>query len=542
MQRKRLVLAITAGLAASATPLVWAAPSTNCPAASGGVITVATATTVVATETDGCTLAAGESIVVEAGGAIDFDQAPFFPGGGLSGILVPDNVAATSIDVAGLVSIGNVNNRAGIRVAASGSLTGDITVSGTVEVQASASAIAVGASGAVGGDIRVSGTLDAAGDSGVRAGIATQGAASGTSIVVEAGGKVRGASNAMRLLGSGQAVMANLTNGGEILESALVTPPIGGGIVLESEKSLTTLSNQADALIRAVSGSNFPLNAVAVESSSTIGTLDNSGEISAKGGGSGIYVTGLSAITSLTNNATGAIVASDPDVAAGSTLDGVHVVGGSITTLTNHGTITGADAAIEIGIKYFDGYADAGRIDTLVNLGTLTGGATTDVPANPSAPAIKTWAGDAETAAIGRLINKQAGLRYSGGLPTNYDVVITDASTYGSIIFDYADGVMAFGIDVDRSAVTNNTLYSDVLDGVTVEQLSATSGSSGSFSWTLTNEGDATEWDLCVGDCTLSPEPGEPKPIPVMGLWGAWLLAGLSGLLGLMGVRRQRKA
>ena len=549
MQRKRLVLAITAGLAASSSPMVWAAPSTNCPAASGNVITVASGTTVVATETNGCTLATGESIVVESGGAIDFDQPSFNAGFGVStdvaGIFVPESVAAVSIDVAGIVSIGGVNDRAGIRVLGGGSVSGDITVSGTVEVQMeeSSSSVAVFATGAVGGKITVSGTVDAVGGGGIRAGIATGGSAATTDVVVEAAGVVRGEVSAITLFGApGGAVMANLTNAGDILPSALSETPVGGGIELTLQKSLTTLNNQAGAKIQAGTGAFFPVHAVNVNTGSTIGTLENSGEIEAFGGGSGVHVAGGSQITTLTNNASGTIVGSDPEVSDSSisALDGIDLTG-SISTLNNLGTITGADAAIDMRIDDNPYFFFAGRIDSLVNLGTLTGGATTEVPANPSAPAIKTWVGDEGTAAIGRLVNKQAGLRYSGGLPTNYDVVITDASTYGSIIFDNAEGVMAFGIDVERSTVTNNTLYSGVLDGVTAEQLSATSGTSGAFNWTLTSDGDATEWDLCVGDCTLSPEP-DAKPIPVMGLWGAWLLAGLSGLLGLMGIRRQRRA
>ncbi|MDR9454016.1 MAG: hypothetical protein RI542_08825, partial [Wenzhouxiangella sp.] len=497
-------------------------------------------TTVVATETNGCTLASGESIVVESGGAIEIDQGPFFGDPGLAGVVVPSNVTASSIEVAGSVSVGNTATRRGINVKEDASVSGDITISGTVEAQGTSGVIAVSVTGSVDGEIKVlaPGRLDAIG-TGSRYGIQTETATAAPNIVVGAGAEVRGESRAIRLLNP----MESLTNAGKIAESALAPTPAGGGIELYAD--LTTLTNENGGLIQGVSAGAFPVSAVSLTDATSIGTLDNSGEVNAMGGGSGIYMNALSTITALNNNAQ--ISGSGPETATNDpTLDGVTVDGGVISTLTNSGVISGNDAAIEVEIGGFY-YPAAGRINKLVNLGSLEGGVSTDGTTDPLAPAIKAFVpGSGDPAPIDRLVNKQSDLRYSGGLPSNYDVVITDASAYGSLIVDNAGGVMAFGIDVARSSVTDNTLYPGVLDGVTAEQLSATSGTSGALSWTLTQEDASTQWDLCVGDCSVSREPKpmpdpEPTPVPVMGIWALGLLTSLSGLLGVVGIRRLRR-
>jgi hypothetical protein len=166
----------------------------------------------------------------------------------------------------------------------------------------------------------------------------------------------------------------------------------------------------------------------------------------------------------------------------------------------------------------------------LVNVGTIEGGVfDIDTPMDR---------GPTDDAPIGTLVNLQSGLTYRGMLPENYEIVIEDDSTYGSFVVSGAYGLMSFGISDDGDV--QELVYPNVLDGVTEEQLTALSGTVGSYGWSLLSTDDPTEWDLCVGSAC----PGGllPKPVPVMGPWMVAFLSALTGLMGLFGVSRRRSS
>lgn len=167
-----------------------------------------------------------------------------------------------------------------------------------------------------------------------------------------------------------------------------------------------------------------------------IGTLTNSGTLTTDGSGSFYQASGYT-ITNFINSGTWALGA-----------DGASLYG-TITTLTNTGTISG----------------------TLKNSGTLT------------------------------TFNNAGVVAYHSALPVNYNIIINSTSDFGKLSVTSATGTMTFGIHSSSSVAAGNT-YSSVLTGVSASQLTATSGtytqSGVTAGFTLTSSDDST-WDLRWG-------------------------------------------
>lgn len=524
MKPNALHLAMAASLANMLPTVTLAVPSTNCPAAVSNTITVAAGTTVVATQTNGCTLGAGESIVVESNGAIDFDQASFFGDNGVAGIAVASGEAAGSVNIQGTVAVGDNNSRAGVRIPEGSSLVGALDVSGSIAVTGGGSStFAIYASGDIGGDVTVSGTLNSQRGAIEFSGVA---ATQGISISVTETGELRAQAEAVRLFGAfgGTTSMPNFTNAGYIgSQEGGSGGLVGGGVALLGDKQITSFSNTGTIEARRSANDVAGYSGVSLVWDSSITTLNNTGTISGIDGGDGILVgQRYGGITTLNNNAGGVISA----VNQGAGVRTQALIG----TLNNNGTLSGAVTGLTVADYQFYGYDYvSGRIDTLVNLGTITGGAfdietpTGRLPTDPQP--------------IGTFKNLQSRLTYKGMLPENYEIAITDANTYGSLIFTQASGLMTFKVADDANL--QQIIYPDVLDGVSEDQLSALTGTAGSLSWALLNNG-GNEYDLCVGiACPGAEGEAVPVPVPVIGPWLAGIMASLMGLLGLLGIRRR---
>lgn len=522
MKPNALQLAMAASLANLVPTVTLAVPSTNCPAAISNTITVPASTTVVATESNGCTLGAGESIVVESGGAIDFDQPSWSGGFDVAGIALEPGAAAGSVDIAGTVEVGDTNSRIGVRIPEKSSLTGALNVSGSISVVGGgAQTYAIYASGDIGGDVTVSGTVTSQ-----RGAIEFSGnaATQEISISVTETGELRGQGEAVRLFGAfdSEASMPSFTNDGYVgsADSGGLSGLVGGGVTLLGGKEITAFSNAGTIEARQNAG-GFAYSGLTLNADSSITTLTNTGTISGIDGGDGILVgQQYGGITTLNNN-------------AGATISAVNQGSGVrnqalIETLTNNGTLSGAISGLvlEDYQKYGQAYISA-RINTLVNLGTITGGVfDIETPTERQAT---------DPQPIGTFKNLQSGLTYKGMLPENYEIAITDANTYGSLIFTQASGLMTFKVADDANL--QQIIYPKVLDGVSEDQLTALSGTAGSLSWALLNNG-GDEYDLCVGSACPG-APGEALPVPIMGPWLAGLMASFIGLLGLLGLRRR---
>ena len=208
----------------------------------------------------------------------------------------------------------------------------------------------------------------------------------------------------------------------------------------------------------------------------TLTTLLNSNTISSNGG---VAVSNNNGATMGLINNSGTILSE--------TAEGISNWNSTITTLTNSGTIQSDDAdAI---------YNRNGTINTLTNTGTI------------SATNILYRDINNTTGSIGTLINSQGGndaLTYSGVLPNAYYIVINSKSDYGKVEFSETLSRMTFDIHTSSTLIANTT-YADVVDGLQIDDITATSGtyisSTGdTYEWSLNNTSDNL-WSLLIGDC-----------------------------------------
>ena len=159
----------------------------------------------------------------------------------------------------------------------------------------------------------------------------------------------------------------------------------------------------------------------------------------------------------------------------------------TLTSLINSGTISSPYMGA-IGI--WTANTDVG---TITNLGTISGG-TYDI---------------INSANISTLNNLQGGsdaLKISQNLPSNYNVVINGSSDYGKLIASDTNTVsMTFDLDNTNSTGIAAGTYTNVLTGVSASDLSATSGTTAGWSWSLT-EVSSNTWDLTIASTdTTSP-------------------------------------
>jgi hypothetical protein len=139
---------------------------------------------------------------------------------------------------------------------------------------------------------------------------------------------------------------------------------------------------------------------------------------------------------------------------AGSSAPGVYVASGSTSTITNTGTISGGTGSY--GIQ---------------NAGTISA-----------------------------LNNSQANLTYTGILPTNYNIIVNSASSFGKLSATSVTGSTIFGINAGSSLAigTYNNVLQNVGNGngsINSSYLSGTYG--GNYSWSLV-QWNPGYWNLVV--------------------------------------------
>jgi hypothetical protein len=162
----------------------------------------------------------------------------------------------------------------------------------------------------------------------------------------------------------------------------------------------------------------------------------------------------------------------------------------TIGNLINTSLITGTVSGI-----VFTG----GTVTTITNTGTISGGIYNYDPFPMGSPQVST---------IGTLINSQGAgnsagpLTYTGNLPLSYNIIINNPSSYGQLVVTNPSGTTTFGI-YTGSTVRNGT-YNSVLSGVTSSNLTSTSGTFGSGSWILNNS-SADIWDLILSGFVFGP-------------------------------------
>lgn len=232
------------------------------------------------------------------------------------------------------------------------------------------------------------------------------------------------------------------------------------------------------------------------------------GAVSGGGGGAGGYGVILNSSTTYTNSgsisgggggAGGAGYSGTYGVAIGGNggSGGIGVYLNNLTTLNNSGTISGGTGGAggvlsSPGINGNSGssapgvYVASGSTSTITNTGTITGG--TGAKGIQNAGAIST------------LNNSQAGLTYTGFLPTSYNIIVNSASSFGTLNAGTVTGITTFGINASSTLAAGT--YSNVLQNIGngngslyTTGLSGTYG--GNYSWNLV-QWDPGYWNLVV--------------------------------------------
>jgi autotransporter-associated beta strand protein len=368
--------------------------------------------------------------------------------------------------------------------------------------------------GAVGAGIENSGIIDTLTNSGMISGDALHGIENfGTIGTLTNSGTISGGSQGGIIPGGGitnAGTIGTLTNSGTI---SITSWNIFG---IRNFGTIGTLTN---------SGTIISSNEVTVIDNymfSTITMLTNSGTISSHGEG----VTNAGNIETLINTNSGAILSQS--------LSFIYQAGiynrATIGTLTNSGTISSISG---------DGIYNIGVINTLTNtkggtvsgamlgnsgiynefssqIGTLTNSGTISGATSDSS-------GIYNKGTIGTLNNAQgstgSALTYVGTLPTNYNIIVNGAGSYGQLqaisIYSPITGTTNFGISSlsSSSSTALNVRLPGVLQGFTSPLTSYVNGlivvgstytyTSASYSYYLVEGTTLGTWDLTITACSI---------------------------------------
>jgi outer membrane autotransporter protein len=211
----------------------------------------------------------------------------------------------------------------------------------------------------------------------------------------------------------------------------------------------------------------------AIRSYAARATITNSGVISSTNG-IGIFTDGASDV--ITNANTGTI----------STNNSIAIrVLGANTMITNAGVISTTGDS-----KY--GISAEGNNVTITNTGTINAVGTSSYGVQTAGTGSITTLNNSQGAG-----NADGALTYRGALPASYNIIINSASSYGKLAVTSGTGTTTFGI-YTGSTVANGT-YTSVLSGIAAGNLTATTGSYNSVTWTLSETTSGSYiWNLIV--------------------------------------------
>jgi hypothetical protein len=417
-----------------------------------GTITNAAGATIAGT-TRGAVVATGATVttVTNDGSVTGVFDWGFFAFGTVDTLTNSGTFAGTG-GVASLTGIGSLSNQAGGRIEGTaveglfiGGTAGTVTNAAgatiigatrgvTIDTGATVTTITNAGSVAGGSDWAVFnfGTVDTLTNSGTIAGMGGIASLTGLgSLSNQAGGRIEGASFGAVYVSGSAGTIANAAG-------ATISGAGRGAIDVDAAGTLTTLSNAGVITNTAAS------NGWGVFNENVVSTLVNSGTIATAAVNGGGVVT-FTQMDSLTNQAGGLI--------EGSNGTGVYVLVGTVTTLTNAGTISGSNYGV-----LTDSTSDA-TIDTLDNSGLIT----------------SSFRAVDNGHVIGTLVNS--------GRITGANSAITNSGSIGSIV---NSGTVAFSGSGSGPAIHNLGTMSG---GAGTQPAIQSTGSGALIAGTIVNEG-----------------------------------------------------
>jgi len=287
--------------------------------------------------------------------------------------------------------------------------------------------------------------------------------------------------------------------------------------------SIGVITNNAGGILTATNTDHPDWGGAGIWNYASISAITNSGTIGSISGGT-------SSLTGIWNYGSGASIGSSSDSTSGitnnvgGTISGTengirntngntYTGGGSISRISNAGTILGGNVGINNGGTITTitntgsisgsvaGIYNTGTITTINNTGSISSSASSIYNTGTITSITNSGSGS-----IPSIINSGSIGTYSGILPSSYSILIngTSSGQYGQIGFGTVSGTMSFGIS-SSSTIAEYT-YLNVLSGIAAARLASVSGSiSGTnYMWQLTRDGNNYDLVVSTGISSIS--------------------------------------
>ncbi|QWD22473.1 autotransporter outer membrane beta-barrel domain-containing protein [Polynucleobacter paneuropaeus] len=398
------------------------------------------------------------------------------------------------------------------------------------------------------------GTISSSGDSAIFSGAINNLANNGT-ITSSAGMAITQITTINNLINTGTISSSN-SNAIMLLDGSKIGSLNNSGIIQGSSSAIYfTTANfggsaaRIDALvnsgtIQALNGNGIDLNSGSISSVSSIGVLTNTGTILGGTGSYAISVDSLSAIQTLNNLQGGTISGSGGDglnnSGAITNLNNAGLIrsfgpggqygvinSGTINNLNNSGAISGLNTGLSNNVGATisvltnatsgsigggTGITNGGSIGTITNNGQISSAFSTGL-SNSGSIGVLTNVGQivanfgnmiSNSGSITTLNNLNGGvtLTYSGTLPQNYNIIISNSSSFGKL--SGGTGSTIFGISpLSGTGKVMLASYASVIAGITNAQLgiagTSKTGISNGYGYVLSETTPTSNiWDLLI--------------------------------------------
>ena len=285
----------------------------------------------------------------------------------------------------------------------------------------------------------------------------------------------------------GTAVVKNLNNAAQINGALYAIQLTGSGSIATLNNTGSIYNNGNNAIAQGIFMST-------AGGSTSIGTINNSGAINGSAGA--IY------LDTASGSNTASIVAINNNGSINGGQDAGILVGtGNTINIINNNSGGDIRAGACNGLTCYNSIRNWGSINEINNLGNIVG----------STGFGFTGYGIENNGLIKTVNNAQSNLTYTGILPTNYNIIINSATSYGQTTFsNVSGGPINFGVQqaANRAIPLGTTSFTSVIAGLSDSNISSNtrsgnfSGAFNSISWNLSQAGTSQIWSLST---TASP-------------------------------------